>query len=228
MILITDQFSISLPLPDDARLSNVILNGSTITIETIEEYLLRVDYNSRYLGQEVLISTPPGDYSVNNFVIHLGLGNIYVQKHKFVDITDNGLVPVNNSVVIINDLVTGGTGDALSAEQGIVLKNLIDSTVTYNSHIELLDTPSTYSGQKGKIEMVNDAETGLEFIDRTIVFDQGLPSTTWNISHSLKKYPSVTVKNSAGDIVEGFINYTDKDNLTILFNSAFSGSAVLN
>ena len=224
MIIITDQFSISLPLPDDVRLSNLTLNGNNITIETIEEYLERVDINSRYLGMEVLISTPPGTYGINSFMTHLGLGNIYVQKYKFVNITDSGLMPVNDSVIIINDLVTGGINSALSAQQGVVLKDLIDN----KTHIDLTDTPITYTGQKGKIEMVNETETGLEFIERTIVFDQGLPSTTWVISHSLKKYPSVTVKNSAGDIVEGFINYIDKNNITITFNSAFSGSAVLN
>jgi hypothetical protein len=60
------------------------------------------------------------------------------------------------------------------------------------------------------------------------VFNQGVPSSVWNITHNLNKFPSVTVIDSAGTEVEGDVNYVDVNNLTISFSSAFAGKASLN
>ena len=62
---ILEQINLNLPLPQDSKLSNLTLSGETITVETIAEYLLRVDENSRYLGMEVNIYSPAGDYNIN-------------------------------------------------------------------------------------------------------------------------------------------------------------------
>lgn len=48
------------------------------------------------------------------------------------------------------------------------------------------------------------------------------------INHSLQKYPSATIINSAGDEVEGNINYIDINNMQISFTSPFSGRVTLN
>jgi hypothetical protein len=58
-------------------------------------------------------------------------------------------------------------------------------------------------------------------------FNQLTSSNTWIIAHGLNFYPNVTVVDSAGTIVEGEIHYTDSNNLTLTFTSAFSGSAYL-
>ena len=59
------------------------------------------------------------------------------------------------------------------------------------------------------------------------VHDQGVPSTVWNVSHSLGGYPNVTVVDSAGTRVEGEIIYVDANNITLTFSAAFSGKAYL-
>jgi hypothetical protein len=56
---------------------------------------------------------------------------------------------------------------------------------------------------------------------------QGAASDTWNITHNLHFYPNVTVQDSAGNIVEGEISYTNSDSLTVTFSTAFSGEAYL-
>lgn len=224
MITLSDQIALSLPLPTDSRESNLLLTGSSIKVETISEYLQRIDINDRYLGLEVIICTPAGTYQIATFMNHLQLGNISFAKYKFVNVDDSGLVLVYDSVVIINDLVTGGISEALSAEQGVVLKSLIDNL----SLLTLPDTPNSYVGQKDKTLIVNTTETGMQFISRTYLHDQGIPSAIWNITHDLDKYPSITVKTSSGDTVEGFINYVNKNAITIIFNAPFSGIALLN
>ena len=56
---------------------------------------------------------------------------------------------------------------------------------------------------------------------------QGVASNTWNITHNLQFYPNVTVQDSAGNIVEGEISYTNSDSLIVTFSNAFSGEAYL-
>jgi hypothetical protein len=58
-------------------------------------------------------------------------------------------------------------------------------------------------------------------------YTQGSPSDTWNITHNLHFYPNVTVQDSAGNIVEGEISYTDSDSLIVTFSNSFSGEAYL-
>lgn len=58
-------------------------------------------------------------------------------------------------------------------------------------------------------------------------FTQLVPASTWVIQHNLNFYPNVTVVDSANTNVEGEIRYTDSNNLTLTFTSAFSGNAYL-
>jgi hypothetical protein len=61
----------------------------------------------------------------------------------------------------------------------------------------------------------------------TFTYDQPFASDTWIIAHNLNFAPNVTVVDSTGQEVEGDITYTDLNNLTITFSSAFSGTAYL-
>ena len=56
---------------------------------------------------------------------------------------------------------------------------------------------------------------------------QGAASSSWSITHNLGFKPNVTVIDSAGNIVEGEIAYTNSNSLTVSFQSAFSGYAYL-
>ena len=56
---------------------------------------------------------------------------------------------------------------------------------------------------------------------------QGSASSSWVITHNLGFKPNVTVVDSAGNIVEGEIAYTNSNSLTVSFASAFSGNAYI-
>lgn len=64
--------------------------------------------------------------------------------------------------------------------------------------------------------------------DKTYVFTQGVPSSTWTIEHKLGKFPSVSVVDSAKRVVNGTVDYIDDNNLTVTFSAPFSGQAFLN
>jgi len=64
--------------------------------------------------------------------------------------------------------------------------------------------------------------------DLSYVHDQAIASATWTINHNLGKYPSVTIVTSAGDEVEGDIDYTSINTVQLTFSGAFAGKAYLN
>ena len=62
----------------------------------------------------------------------------------------------------------------------------------------------------------------------TFVFDQVVPATTWNIAHNLKRFPSITVIDTANTVVVGEYEYIDSSNVTLKFLAGFAGKAYLN
>jgi len=69
--------------------------------------------------------------------------------------------------------------------------------------------------------------------DITYTHNQSSTSNTWVITHNLHRFPSVTVIDSGGTIVQGTVVYNSNKQLTITFFSgsnalAFQGKAYLN
>lgn len=56
---------------------------------------------------------------------------------------------------------------------------------------------------------------------------QELPVATWEIPHNLDFFPNITVVDSAGSVVEGEIDYIDRNNVRLRFSEAFAGHAYL-
>lgn len=64
--------------------------------------------------------------------------------------------------------------------------------------------------------------------NETYTHNQGVAATTWNIGHSLGRYPNVTIVDSGGTVVYGDVTYVDDNNVTVAFNMSFGGKAYLN
>jgi hypothetical protein len=81
----------------------------------------------------------------------------------------------------------------------------------------------------GNTDSLAEGTTNLYFTPARVAYNhvQGVASATWTIHHNLHFYPNVTVQDSAGNIVEGEITYTNSDSLTVTFSTAFSGEAYL-
>lgn len=73
-----------------------------------------------------------------------------------------------------------------------------------------------------------DGSVGSGALDSNYEHDQTAASSVWTISHGLNKKAGAVVVDSAGSVVVGDIVYVDNNNLTITFNSSFSGYAYLN
>ena len=59
-------------------------------------------------------------------------------------------------------------------------------------------------------------------------FTQNTPLATWHIVHNLGRFPSITVTDSTGRIVEGDIQFVNPNEVDVSFSAAFSGDAYLN
>lgn len=67
-----------------------------------------------------------------------------------------------------------------------------------------------------------------EFSDKNYVHIQDASSGTWVVTHNLNKYPSVSVVDSAGSTVVGYVFYDTLNQVTITFSAPFSGKAFFN
>lgn len=159
------------------------------------------------------------------------------QNKRKLSITDEGVVVENGSESIdqrnvrniiptpfnpttalgdVGDIFIEYGEDIISDEDGAELvgggnTSLHTHDDRYYTEIEVDDTISSLMGQI-----------------TTYFHNQSTPSDIWNINHGLDKYPSVTVVDSGGSVVEGEINYVDRNNITLTFNGGFSGRAYLN
>ena len=66
-------------------------------------------------------------------------------------------------------------------------------------------------------------------VTQTIAFTytQNAVSSTWSIIHNLGFYPNVATVDSAGTSIEGTVDYTSLNSVTVTFGLATSGKAYL-
>ena len=62
----------------------------------------------------------------------------------------------------------------------------------------------------------------------TFIFEQAVAATTWDITHNLGKFPSVTVINNNNIVINGEVTYIDNNNVQLNFSAGFTGKAYLN
>lgn len=136
MINLSDQLFLTNLFPLDAKVANIQIIGNNVKVETIPEYLLRVDFNSRYIGMEVVVLFPSGTYQVNNFITLANAYNFYTRKYRFQDgIQDvDFLEIVNESIILDQSAIDGG----LNLDENSVLF-FQPSTSTTNGYLSFID-----------------------------------------------------------------------------------------
>ena len=95
------------------------------------------------------------------------------------------------------------------------------------------DTPTSFPAagvveDEGHVFLTANQKSDLLSFKENFVHNQLLAADTWNITHNLGKYPSVTVVDSAGTVVIGEIKYTDLNSIRIMFAAEFSGKVYFN
>ena len=95
-----------------------------------------------------------------------------------------------------------------------------------NFDIQPVQIEANFDVQNKPIEAIFELNAIMS--DKFFVFEQGVASEVWEVNHKLNKFPSVTVVDTAENIVDGSVEYIDYDNVIIRFNGAFKGKAYFN
>ena len=120
-------------------------------------------------------------------------------------------------IVDFTDMNKFGVYTVMAVAQDSDETNFYDLTLRYVS-----GNGGIVSGQYYSLGFYTGAQ------DKNFTFSQGSAASTWTVAHYLNKFPSVTVKLSNGKIGQACITHQDKNNLTIEFSGANSGTAYLN
>jgi hypothetical protein len=155
-------------------------------------------------------------------------------------ITSNGSLFTDQSSVSTTKIDTTKT-DSISPDVGlmdgeqsskVVVKNNIGNTTSVQKATTDLfadqsqNNLSKTNTQKTTSTSSNDISLLVQ--DKHYTHDQGSPSNTWVIQHNLDKHPSITIVDTAGSVLYGSVDYIDNNNVSIVFNTSFSGLAYLN
>lgn len=123
----------------------------------------------------------------------------------------------------------------ITEEQPEVAINDTEVTVTVTEEtptIVIADTETPVEVTEETVSIISVAAVGPQGApgagDKNYLHDQASPASTWVVVHNLAKYPAVQVTDSSGKIVEGEITHDSVNQATIVFNTSFSGKAVLN
>ncbi len=114
-----------------------------------------------------------------------------------------------------------GTGEFLSLNIGVLDAVLTGLDTSVGGEVVSQDTILIAIGKlENKVTVLEETST--------FTWPQTTPLAIWTISHPLNKYPSVSIVDSAGTLVEGNVEYPSISQVIIMFSSAFSGTAILN
>lgn len=145
---------------------------------------------------------------------------------------------VNRSPVIISydEKGTCGTFNACFSDSSHLNADMSASSTHLNANMGVVNaTESDYNKLSNKPSIngvVLESDKSSKDLkidgDKTYVHYQNVQSDTWEIQHNLDKYPSVTVVDSASNVVVGDIRYVDTNNVVVTFTAPFSGKAFCN
>lgn len=236
MANITEQISLSLPLPIDKRKSNVILSGATIIIENEIEYFNRVDFNDRYYGLEIDFITPSGYVNINNYNDFLSLDTTKIDKKIIGKNLDTLEVPeyLNNSNKITwNDTIIKKTPTVGTIVTGNTIQEWIENAFFpfIPANLTSFSTNTIPTVEIGQIYYFNRLNYNINRND-----SQGYylklyhnNSLLTSISGSTNGYYTLTptisgLTNNEGSNIsnstfKGELIYTNKDNLYVTGNT---------
>jgi len=196
------------------------LDINSLTLESspdgAADYVAIYDASTGAEKKVLLNNLPSSGGGETNTYSNAGVGGVAVTLTKVgVDFPFKSINSTTNSGISITD-------DVANSEVDVALDINSLTTTTVDTAADYFVVYDTSIAEHRKV-LINNAGT-----DKHYEHVQGVAAATWNVTHSLAKYPSVTVVDSSGNEVIGDISYVDANNVTLTFNGAFSGKAYFN
>jgi hypothetical protein len=198
-------------------ISNMDLSGQIVS--PFLEYLV----DEQVMFQDVAGKGSFGHYIMRGYT-QIGTTNFYTLTLEYLG--GNGSITMDSYYTLVNFyLELGATGvDSVDTSD----TTFIDMTPTTptTGNVEITASLSA-TGTPDNTKFLRGDNTWIE-ADKTFIFTQAVPATTWNITHNLGKFPSVSVINSNNVVINGEVTYIDNNNIQANFSAGFSGKAYLN
>ena len=182
------------------------------------------------------ISNMQYDYTVRGKVISINNSDCVVEINgeQYTAKIKDGIYIGVGDIVLIQILKNNFSDKIVTGKIGLVGSGIVDSAHTHPNKA-LLDTYRQTEADLADAVNKKHTHNNYELLEKitqsdltTYTHNQINASAEWIIQHNLNKYPSVTVVDSAGNMVIGDVIYNSENQITITFQSAFSGKAYLN
>ncbi len=205
-----------------SSITSIVISNSDLSSQLVSPFL-------EYLvDEQVLFQDVAGKGSFGHYIIRgytqIGTTSFYTLTLEYLG--GNGSITMDHYYTLVNFyLELGATG--VDSVRGLDTE-FIDMTPTtpQTGNVEVTASLSA-TGTPDNTKFLRGDNTWVE-ADKTFIFTQGTPSTSWVIQHNLGKFPSITVVDTADTVVVGDYNYTDDNNVTLTFSAGFAGKAYLN
>ena len=198
-------------------ISNMDLSGQIVS--PFLEYLV----DEQVMFQDVAGKGSFGHYIMRGYT-QIGTTNFYTLTLEYLG--GNGSITMDSYYTLVNFyLELGATGVDSVDTSDTAFIDMTPTTPT-TGNVELTASLSA-TGTPDNTKFLRGDNTWIE-ADKTFIFTQAVPATTWNITHNLGKFPSVSVINSNNVVINGEVTYIDNNNIQANFSAGFSGKAYLN
>ena len=193
-----------------------------------------------------------GEYFTQNNVVTVAGQLAFVFEASVSDAGDGeffvndgvGGIPELEGITKLNISTKYADGASLEEMLNEIIADKFFIVEARNQNIKAVLTTQTYTAAENDykdIEVtVSNATGGLEdgkvYLlskysaagDKHYTHVQSSASTTWTVAHNLNKKPSVSIVDSADNVIIGQVEHTNLNNLTITLSAATSGKAYIN
>ena len=198
-------------------ISNMDLSGQIVS--PFLEYLV----DEQVMFQDVAGKGSFGHYIMRGYT-QIGTTNFYTLTLEYIG--GNGSINMDHYYTLVNFYLELGATEVNSVDTSDTTFIDMTPTTPTSGNVEITASLSA-TGTPDNTKFLRGDNTWVE-ADKTFIFTQGTPSTSWVIQHNLGKFPSITVVDTADTVVIGDYNYTDDNNVTLTFSAGFAGKAYLN
>ena len=198
-------------------ISNMDLSGQIVS--PFLEYLV----DEQVMFQDVAGKGSFGHYIMRGYT-QIGTTNFYTLTLEYLG--GNGSIDMDHYYTLVNFYLELGANEVNSIDTSDTAFIDMTPTTPTSGNVEITASLSA-TGTPDNTKFLRGDNTWVE-ADKTFIFTQGTPSTSWVIQHNLGKFPSITVVDTADTVVIGDYNYTDDNNVTLTFSAGFAGKAYLN
>jgi len=198
-------------------ISNMDLSGQIVS--PFLEYLV----DEQVMFQDVAGKGSFGHYIMRGYT-QIGTTNFYTLTLEYLG--GNGSITMDHYYTLVNFYLELGATEVNSVDTSDTTFIDMTPTTPTSGNVEITASLSA-TGTPDNTKFLRGDNTWVE-ADKTFIFTQGTPSTSWVIQHNLGKFPSITVVDTADTVVIGDYNYTDDNNVTLTFSAGFAGKAYLN